>query len=983
MRKLREKIRKDEGLYEASKKKDRERKATEYRKKKASMSTKERASYKLKRAQIQRQWRAKNKKGKVAEKVDGHESNTGKNLTPQSLGKAVRKVKKQLPKSPSKASCVIAKVVEGMSPRKRRSVLEICDSLVKRRKLESDTRKKRSDALSKESIQEIQQFYHRDDISRMCPGRKECVSVRTPTGKEVRQKRLLLYNLSEVYEMFKADSKIEVGFSKFVSLRPPEVMPITLRDQSVCMCKYHENIQLMINGINPILPSLPKTAEELLGVTVCDTNNVKCADRECKKCGVEGPIDEVFDEVDDDLSVSYYQWKTTNDGKVVKEQINSTIGEAKDDLIAQLEPFARHIYNSRRQFNELSHLKDTLAPGEIIVQEDFAENFQLKHQREIMSAHWHNEMVTVFTAVVYYRDGDGTLQHQSYAVVSDEMSHDKSLVYACNSAILKEVKKITEVKKVHYWTDGPSSQFKNRYNLSTVICHEGDFGCGATWNFFETAHGKGPCDGVGAEVKRTVWRAILQSNVVVTSPSEFFLAAQNLCKKVKVLFCSGEQVKEVSEQLAERWSRCKPIPATHSIHYVAATHNDDSVKVAKNSQFLQTDQCKDHILLQALPSVPSPVIPTACSASSKPMTEENLPPPVNPKTAPKEKGNHPSVSTVSSNASVNVNFGLPPILNAKFSNPGHIDVAPYNAQLVAEIINEQIRFNGKGIISTDDLSSLKGGHSKPEDNFLNNFIVDSYLQLLQAANPGIAVISWEHFEKSSLSQQQVKGILDHDLIIVPCNPVTCKHWFLLVVCTKKKQICVLDSLAGAFVKPTAKTAVLSMWKILQTADNHLQLKDWDFAANKPTDVPQQTNAVDCGAFICLYARCLATNTPMISSQVNISAFRQHMILELHYQALLPPTFHTIQKDAYYGVDYVNNYYIGRVLELPGALIQLKFLHKIGAQRFGWPIRDDVDTIHPSQVFYGPIQLHGNCPFEVCNLKEIEMVFKLHRKKSAF
>ena len=81
------------------------------------------------------------------------------------------------------------------------------------------------------------------------------------------------------------------------------------------------------------------------------------------------------------------------------------------------------------------------------------------------------------------------------------------------------VKEVTPVRVVHYWSDGAGSQFKNRYNLSSLLYHEEDFNCKATWSFFETAHGKGPVDGVG-EVKRAVWRSILQNNTVVTNPEE-------------------------------------------------------------------------------------------------------------------------------------------------------------------------------------------------------------------------------------------------------------------------------------------------------------------------------------------------------------------------------------------------------------------------------------------------------------------------------
>lgn len=81
-------------------------------------------------------------------------------------------------------------------------------------------------------------------------------------------------------------------------------------------------------------------------------------------------------------------------------------------------------------------------------------------------------MVTLFTAVVYYRADDGELNHQSYVRVSNEQSQgDKASDYAFNKAILERVKEITPVKVVHYWSDGAGSQFKNQY-LSRLLYHE-------------------------------------------------------------------------------------------------------------------------------------------------------------------------------------------------------------------------------------------------------------------------------------------------------------------------------------------------------------------------------------------------------------------------------------------------------------------------------------------------------------------------------
>ena len=88
-------------------------------------------------------------------------------------------------------------------------------------------------------------------------------------------------------------------------------------------------------------------------------------------------------------------------------------------------------------------------------------------------------------------------------------------------------------------------------------------------SFFETAHGKGPFDGVGGEVKRAVWRSILQNNTVVTNPEEFVQTAQKLCKKVKIVHVPKPVIQEERGKLQERWHRCKVIPQTHSVHFAA------------------------------------------------------------------------------------------------------------------------------------------------------------------------------------------------------------------------------------------------------------------------------------------------------------------------------------------------------------------------------------------------------------------------------
>lgn len=143
-------------------------------------------------------------------------------------------------------------------------------------------------------------------------------------------------------------------------------------------------------------------------------------DRECSNCGFYQFLDELFD-TDNELPVSYYQWRTPADGRRKKLLVVSNVVEAKEDLKAQLAPFGRHVYNFCRQFHKLRHLKDCLPAGEVIIHEDFAENFQLKHQSEIMAALKSIESVPIFTTAAYFRNTkEGAIEHASFAVISDE-----------------------------------------------------------------------------------------------------------------------------------------------------------------------------------------------------------------------------------------------------------------------------------------------------------------------------------------------------------------------------------------------------------------------------------------------------------------------------------------------------------------------------------------------------------------------------------
>ncbi|KAF2890186.1 hypothetical protein ILUMI_15987 [Ignelater luminosus] len=115
--------------------------------------------------------------------------------------------------------------------------------------------------------------------------------------------------------------------------------------------------------------------------------------------------------------------------------------------------------------------------------------------------------------------------------------------------IFPEVNKKKGTEKFVYFSDGTSSQYKNKKNFVNITDHEKDFDIGAESHFFGSCHGKNTGDGVGGTTKREVTRGITYC----------------LVKK--------EEIDHRDEKVAEEFNRCRRIVGTrqfHRFHDIAA-----------------------------------------------------------------------------------------------------------------------------------------------------------------------------------------------------------------------------------------------------------------------------------------------------------------------------------------------------------------------------------------------------------------------------
>lgn len=96
---------------------------------------------------------------------------------------------------------------------------------------------------------------------------------------------------------------------------------------------------------------------------------------------------------------------------------------------------------------------------------------------------------------------------------------------------------------------------------------------------------------------------------------------------------------------------------------------------------------------------------------------------------------------------------------------------------------------------------------------------------------------------------------------------------------------------------------------------------------------------------------------------------------------IDPTRVEPRLEMYYAVYYDLDWYVGRVIDFPDeGLCKVKFLKK-ELSSFNWPAHDDIQTVPSRFVFYGPIKLEGNGPFQISRgqLQKIRFVYSKAKK----
>ena len=158
---------------------------------------------------------------------------------------------------------------------------------------------------------------------------------------------------------------------------------------------------------------------------------------------------------------------------------------------------------------------------------------------------------------------------------SNDLGHDKDSIYFWNKYIIDDLKENEiAVKNVHYWSDGPSNQFKNQFLFTNLLFHEQDHQAKANRNLFVITHRKGENDNVGGDVKNAVWRKTLQQKEVVTSCEEFVSVAKKKFSNFAIAFFPNESIRSFTTFLSQKYQQpSKRLVGMMSFHHIEITNN--------------------------------------------------------------------------------------------------------------------------------------------------------------------------------------------------------------------------------------------------------------------------------------------------------------------------------------------------------------------------------------------------------------------------
>lgn len=447
----------------------------------------------------------------------------------------------------------------------------------------------------------IHKFYEDDNNSRCAAGKKECITRK----KLKKQKRYLLDSLKNLHQKFLNTSLMKIGYNSFCKLRPFWVVVPQLTDRDTCACVTHENINLKLGALKNANVLDFATYQTALEKICCDRYSEKCLARTCQDCSMKILP---YKEFDNSMDIAVKQWKHSKELiKDIKTKQDRYVTKYKKemynlkprDLIMQLEEsdlpkLFQHEQNIVHQYKTIKSLKESLTEKDAVIHMDFSENYTTKCNQEIQSYHFGGSrtQISLHTVVVYTKD-----KVTSHCTVSLNLSHNAGAIWAHLQPVLIGLP--SSVENLHFLSDGPVTQYRNKTMFYILGCRIEDFyplAMKYTWNFHEAGHGKGAPDGIGATCKRTADQLIAQRGDI-TNLYDFVAVLRERCPNIQISVIEDVDIEKVNKMIKEHEKEQKPFKGTLLVHQVAGhIYNPNKLVLKSLSCFCDNVGCNHYNL---------------------------------------------------------------------------------------------------------------------------------------------------------------------------------------------------------------------------------------------------------------------------------------------------------------------------------------------------------------------------------------------------
>jgi len=454
-------------------------------------------------------------------------------------------------------------------------------------------RRKRKDALTGAHGDSICKFFEEDINSSVAPGKKDKVKK----NKICKQKRYLHDSLKKMHRKYLKCTGSFLSYTTFTRLKPFWVVKPNVRDRETCRCVKHANMTLMTDKLH-LLKVIENQRDKEFCAQMCCTNSEtlkKCMYRECSTCQEKDLFVTVMSQEKAKEETYYHQWSNKTEDRidkkkqpltvriVSKSKITCTVEELINATRKQLPAYMKHVYKIEHQYDRLRYMKMHMSADEALILMDFSENYVTKYNDEIQSVHFgaSKSQVTLHTGVLYYFPHNTTdkqlsspqqdsLQCMSFCSISASFRHDPSSIWAHLLPVFEMMQvKLPTVNKVHFLSDGPTTQYRNKNNFFLLTYYSAEFGWkNSSWNFSEAGHGKSSAEGIGGVVKRSADQAVAH-RCDITSADNLIRTLRDLDLKVNIFEIGISDIELIDNVIPKS---LKSISNTMKLHQLVWDH---------------------------------------------------------------------------------------------------------------------------------------------------------------------------------------------------------------------------------------------------------------------------------------------------------------------------------------------------------------------------------------------------------------------------